>query len=271
MAIAFPKAKINIGLYITGKRQDGYHDLCSCFYPVPFYDVLEILPSDDYALHVSGLDIAGTTEDNLCTKAFRLMQEKHGIGAVNIYLHKHIPMGAGLGGGSSDAAATLQLLNELFDLQLPSQTLKDYAASLGSDCAFFIDAQPALCTGRGEICRPLPLSLHGYHLVVVYPNVHISTAEAYRHMRPAPVGYDLAHFLTTHEPEAWSTVVFNQFEEYVLAQYPDLALLKKQLYEAGACYASMSGSGSAFYGIFKQPLANHPWQYPTWQFAIQND
>lgn len=271
MAIAFPKAKINIGLYITGKRTDGYHDLCSCFYPIPFYDVVEILPAPSYALHISGLEVPGSPEDNLCTKAFRLMQQKHGIGEVVIYLHKHIPMGAGLGGGSSDAAATLKLLNELFELRLPTSTLKEYAAMLGSDCAFFIEEQPALCTGRGEICHPLPLSLYGYHLVVVYPKLHISTAEAYRHIKPAPMGYDLERFLTTHEPEAWSPVVLNQFEDYVLEQYPALALLKQQLYEAGACYASMSGSGSAFYGIFKEPLADYPWEYPTWQFAIQND
>jgi len=271
MAIAFPKAKINIGLYVTEKRTDGYHNLCSCFYPIPFYDVLEILPAPNYSLHISGLNVPGAPEDNLCTKAFRLMQQKHGIDEVAIYLHKHIPMGAGLGGGSSDAAATLKLLNELFDLKLPTAILKEYAAALGSDCAFFIEEQAAICTGRGEICHPLPLSLYGYHLVVVYPEIHISTANAYRHIQPAPVGYDLERFLCTHEPEAWGTVVVNRFEDYVLELYPDLALLKKQLYEAGACYASMTGSGSAFYGIFKKPLTDYQWSYPTWQFAIQND
>lgn len=273
MPVTFPKAKINIGLYITAKRTDGYHDICSCFYPIPLCDVLELVPDSQLSIHTRGLSIPlKQAEDNLCIKAFSLLKQQHNIPEnVAIYLHKIIPMGAGLGGGSSDAAATLVLANTLFSLGLDQQQLKQYASRLGSDCAFFIDPKPSLCTGRGEQCQPVPLSLYGYHLLVVYPQLHIATAEAYKHITPRHIDFDLAKFLTAHPPEAWSAVVENQFEAYVFRLYPALKQLKSQLYEAGACYASMSGSGSAFYGIFKAPPPQLPWQYPSWQFRILED
>ena len=264
--ILCPNAKINLGLEVVRRREDGYHDIETLFVPVPsLCDVLEVVKSDKPSLKTYGAAFDVPAEKNLCFKAFRLMQEQYGIGGVNIFLYKNIPMGAGLGGGSSDAAFTLVAINEVFGLGLSKNRLAQIASQLGSDCPFFIYNTPMFASGRGEILEPYPLDLTGYHIEVVTPGIHISTPEAYK-------GVDEIKFLS--EPSAgsiagsiaaasvglkerisdgighWRENVVNDFEAYAFAKYPILAQIKQSLYERGAVYAAMTGSGSALYGIF---------------------
>jgi len=241
--IAFPPCKINLGLNVLRKRNDGYHDLETCFYPIPWTDILEVIPSDDFEFTVSGNAIPG--DDNLCVKAYRLLNAP----PAKIHLHKIIPMGAGLGGGSSDAAWTLRLLNDVFGLKLSKDDLKKYAAKIGSDCAFFIDDGPMIGTGRGEVLTPARISLEGKFIVIVKPDVHVSTAEAYAGIKPGSKHSDIGNIPI----EAWKTSLMNDFEETIFEKFPVIRLIKEQLYTAGAVYASMSGSGSAVYGIFNAP------------------
>lgn len=252
--IAFPNAKINIGLKVLRKRRDGYHDLESVFYPVNLCDVLEILPShtdlndNNNEIYVSGLK-APATEDNLCLKAVKLFQKRHGIPGVRIHLHKHIPAGSGLGGGSSDAAFTLVVLNELFGKGLKEETLKQYASELGADCTFFIDNRPSLIEGKGNVLEHLSLSLTGYHLVLVLPEIEVPTAAAFRLVRPSEEGPSVME-MTLLPPDKWKEKIRNSFEDPVFRKHPELKEIKKDLYRSGAVYASMSGSGSAIFGIF---------------------
>jgi len=257
--ILCPNAKINLGLEVVRRREDGYHDIETLFVPVPgLRDVLEVVKADEPDLKVYGMACDVPAEKNLCFKAFRLMQERCGIGNVNIFLYKNIPMGAGLGGGSSDAAFTLVALNEVFEVGLSNEQLAGMAAELGSDCPFFVYNRPMFASGRGEILEPYPLDLSGYHIEVVTPGIHISTAEAYS-------GVDAIKFATgpgvdncsdslkdrlTQDIFLWRENVVNDFEAYAFAKYPTLADIKNSLYERGAVYASMTGSGSALYGIF---------------------
>jgi len=247
--ICFPHVKINLGLYVTNKRSDGFHDIQTLFYPIPYHDILEIVPADKPALYLSGQALEGAADSNSCWKAYRLLQNDYDLPPVAIYLHKLIPAGAGLGGGSSDATHTLLMLNRLFELLLSDEQLLDYAAQLGSDCAFFTQTQPMLAEGRGELLRPVKLSLNGYYLLLVFPGVHISTAEAYAGISPKAPQYALE--TTIHLPvEEWRQQLSNDFEEHIFRKYPLLGEIKTTLYNKGAVYAAMSGSGSTVFGLF---------------------
>ncbi|GGK63686.1 4-(cytidine 5'-diphospho)-2-C-methyl-D-erythritol kinase [Rufibacter glacialis] len=266
--IQFPNAKINLGLQLVEKRPDGFHNLLSCFYPVGWTDALEILPTEGEAsFTLSGLPVPGAPTANLCWKAYQLLRRDFALPAIQMHLHKVIPMGAGLGGGSADAAFTLKILNQLFALQLTEEALEDYARQLGSDCAFFIRNQPVLAVEKGDVFETVPLDLVGWHLVLVYPNLVISTAEAYAGVSPRFPENDLKTMLA-QEVATWRDRVVNDFEHSLFPKYPVLGQVKAQLYEMGAVYASMSGSGSTMYGLFKaappQPLP-FPAEYSVWQ------
>jgi 4-diphosphocytidyl-2-C-methyl-D-erythritol kinase len=252
--IVFPNAKINIGLRILRRRKDGYHDLESVFYPVRFRDILEIQSTDTVfneknpEIYVSGHEVSPSA-DNLCWKAACLLGNRHGIPRVRMHLHKKIPPGSGLGGGSSDASFTLLALNKMFDCGLNEAMLRQYASEIGSDCPFFILNRPALVSGRGDVLEPISLNLRGYHLVLVFPEASVSTAEAYAGIRPSANGMPLREILQM-EPREWRGKVVNDFEPVVTRKYPVISRIIELLYDSGAEYVSMSGSGSAVYGIF---------------------
>ena len=246
-------AKINIGLQIVRKRHDGYHDLQTVFYPTDFFtDDLRISPCDEEVRFVldSGEDL-GDSENNLCVKAFRLLQKDFGISGVEIFLRKGIPTGAGLGGGSADAAFTLKLLASIFQLPVTEEKLEEYALQLGSDVPFFLRNQPVYATGRGEVMTPMALDLSSYRLKIVKPDIHVSTKEAYAGIVPMESKIFLPNILQ-QDITTWRDAVVNDFEASVFAKYPELREIKEGFYRDGALYASMSGSGSALFGIFSQ-------------------
>jgi 4-diphosphocytidyl-2-C-methyl-D-erythritol kinase len=250
--ISFPNAKINIGLYVTGKRDDGFHNIESIFYPVPFKDALEIIPANEFSFQTEGIQVVGNIEDNLCVEAYRLLQNLFDLPPVQMFLLKNIPAGAGLGGGSSDASFTLKILNKIFDLKLTVGQLGIYAAQLGSDCPFFITNYPAYVFGRGELMEAVNISLQGKYIVIICPGIHIGTAEAYQNITAfsKPV-VPLPHLIQRDRPY-WTESLQNDFEPYAFKKYPVLKAIKEKLYASGAFYASMSGSGSAIYGLFEQ-------------------
>ena len=249
--LTFPNCKINLGLYITHRRDDGYHDLETVFYPVRVTDVLEIIPAPLSGMVVTGLPVAGAEADNLVLKAWQLLKElfPERVGALAVYLHKVIPMGAGLGGGSADGAFMLTLMNEFFNLQLDRSKLADLALKLGSDCPFFIYNTPQLARGRGEKMEPVAIDLSSYSLQLICPEVHVSTRQAFSAIVPAAAVYDLSG-LPQLPLASWKDNICNDFEKTVFQLHPLLAEIKKQLYDQGAIYASLTGSGSALYGIF---------------------
>ena len=265
--IAFPNCKINLGLRVVRKRADGFHDIETVMVPVPgLCDALEILPTetDGCEFSSSGLIVDAPAEKNLCVRAYRLMQERYGIPGVRMHLHKHIPFGAGLGGGSADAAFTLKMLNELFAVGLPERELESLAAELGSDTAFFTANRPALAQGRGEVLTPVGLDLRGYRLLIVKPPTGISTAEAYAGITPAVTDRSLTDILAGDRNE-WKQCLKNDFEPVVFQKHPEIAAIKERLYDLGAVYAAMSGSGSAVFGLFEgRPEAV---QWPEDQFV----
>ena len=249
--ISFPNGKINLGLYITAKRPDGYHDLETVFFPVPLHDILEFVPSEQSRFHATGFPISGDASSNLCLRSYQMLKQLHpGLPAVDIHLHKLIPMGAGLGGGSSDGAFMLNMLNRYFSLGHSPEELNALALQLGSDCPFFLVNIPAHALGRGEILEPVPVNLSGYHIVIVNPGIHVSTSEAFSGIRPAPCSVDLKARIL-EPPDGWKHWLTNDFEASVFTRYPVIAGIKQDLYDAGAVYASMSGSGSTVYGIFR--------------------
>lgn len=249
--VSFPPCKINLGLYILNRRADGYHNISTCFYPVPWTDILEIIPSDTMSFSRTGLSIPG--EDNLCIKAYQLLKKDFDLPPVKIHLHKIIPIGAGLGGGSSDAAHMLRLLNSIFKLSLSSDQLKQYAARLGSDCSFFVEDRPMLGTGKGEILEPIELSLKKYYLVLIKPPIHVSTREAYSGICPQQPTNKLSEVIQLPVRE-WKNSLKNDFEESVFNKYPAIEKIKIKLYSHGAVYASMSGSGSSVFGLFEKSI-----------------
>lgn len=250
--ICFPGCKINIGLYITNKRADGYHDLETVFYPVSLNDALEVVPASIAEIHMYGMEIQGSKHNNLVWKAYDLLKQKYAeIPELDVHLIKNIPMGAGLGGGSADGAFMLRLLNEYCQLGINKETLIQYALQLGSDCPFFIENIPQFATGRGERLFPLQLDLSGYSIQLVCPEVHISTAAAFNMIRPKPASFDLRK-LAEMPIERWAEYVSNDFEEPIFIQHPELADIKQRLYDSGALYAALSGSGSTIYGIFEK-------------------
>jgi len=260
--IVFPNCKINLGLRITGKRADGYHNIETIFYPVPLHDALEIIPYSDTEHTVgavftqTGKLIDGDEKDNLCIKAYHLLKKDFPqLPSAKIHLHKAIPMGAGLGGGSADAAFTLELLNDKFSLHLSTDQLLSYALLLGSDCPFFILNKPCFASGRGEIMKPLPVALAGYYLLLVNPGVHVNTSWAFSQLKIAnkKTLTSLQSIITAPIP-FWKKELVNDFEEPVFQQYPAIAFIKEKLYKQGALFTSMSGSGSTVYGLFdKKP------------------
>lgn len=251
--ITFPNAKINLGLNITNKRPDGYHDLETVFYPIPLEDALEVTllntSDQEYALHQAGMQIAGDPETNLVVKAYRLLKREFDLPPIEIYLYKHIPSGAGLGGGSADAACMLKLLNEKFSLSLTEDILEQQAATLGADCAFFIKNRPTFAEGIGNIFSPVSVSLKDYQIVIVKPDVFVSTREAFAQIRPHQPAYPLKEVIA-HPIYEWKNLMINDFEESVFPQYPVIGEIKEELYKRGAVYAAMSGSGSSVFGLF---------------------
>jgi len=247
--VSFPPCKINLGLQITDKRADGYHNLVTCFYPVQWTDILEVIVADHFSFTCTGNEIQGLPKENLCVRAYALMQEEFNLRPVKIHLHKMIPTGAGLGGGSSDAAHTLRLLNSIFQLNLSQEKLMTYAAQLGSDCSFFVQDGPMMATGRGEVLSPVAINMRNYYLVIVKPDIHVSTAEAYAGIRPRTPSQSLADTVRK-DVSMWHLYMENNFEKSVFEKYPRIGEIKEELYARGALYASMSGSGSALYGIF---------------------
>jgi 4-diphosphocytidyl-2-C-methyl-D-erythritol kinase len=257
--IVYPNAKINIGLNVVERRPDGYHNLETVFYPINLQDALEIksieneVPSNGYILKVSGTILDGSPDDNLVVKAYKLLKKDFNIPPVNIYLYKHIPTGAGLGGGSADAAYALKLLNEKFRLGLTADLLESYASEIGADCAFFIKNKPVFATGIGNIFSDIELNLSGKTLVLIKPDIFVSTRDAYSNISPSKPLCSLKELLS--QPiNTWKNSVFNDFEKSVFPKYPEIAAIKDKLYDMGAVYASMSGSGSSVYGIFENPV-----------------
>ncbi len=253
--ISFPNAKINIGLFITGKRPDGFHNLETVFFPVGWSDALEIAESDVLQFSASGIPISGPTESNLAMKAYFLLQKDFGLPPLKIHLHKQIPFGAGLGGGSADAAFMLRMLNQTFNLNISQDKLIEYAAVLGSDCPFFILNKPAFATGRGEMMNEINLNVNGLYLLLVKPPVEVSTVRAFQNVVPQKPAISLSELINLPVRD-WKDNIVNQFESSVFPQYPAISSIKTQLYDLGALYASMSGSGSCIFGLFSEPLAN---------------
>ncbi len=262
--ILFPNAKINLGLNIVSKRPDSYHNLETLFYPISICDALEVVPAnrkEGYTIQISGIEVDGDPQNNLVIKAWEVLNALYPLPAIDIFLHKAIPFGAGLGGGSADAAFMLRLLRDLFKLPLQDGELQLLAAQIGADCPFFIENRPMLAYGIGNEFAPTELSLTGYQLVLIKPNIHVSTAEAYALVQPAPASIPLSEVVEM-PIERWRELLINDFEASVFAKYPAIAEIKELLYSAGAIYASMSGSGSSVYGIF--PKGETP------QFEVAN-
>ncbi len=247
--VFFPNCKINIGLNVIRKRSDSYHDLETLFFPICLYDGLEIIKSDKFEFSTSGLPVT-TNDDNIVVKAYKILKEDFNLPPVKIHLHKNIPMGAGLGGGSSDAAFTLIGLNSLFNIGLDKDSLINYSLKLGSDCPFFVINKPCYAEGRGEVLTEMDIQLDGLKVVLIKPDCEVSTAQAYSGVKPIVPIVNLKEALLLPFEE-WKGKVENRFEESVFLKFPSIKNVKDKLYESGAVYASMSGSGSTVFGIFK--------------------
>ena len=252
--ITFPNAKINLGLNIVERRQDGYHNIETVFYPISLCDILEVVPSatNDYTLYSSGIAVDALAENNLITKAYRLLQAEFNLLAVDVYFEKIIPFGAGLGGGSADSAFMLKMLNEIFELKLSDATLENYASRLGADCPFFIQNKPIFASGIGNIFDDINISLKGYYIVLIKPNIYVSTADAYAGVKPQKSAFSLFETIQEKPISEWKNRVVNDFEKTVFLKFPEIEKIKEKLYTEGAIYASMSGSGSSVYGIFEK-------------------
>lgn len=250
--ILFPPAKINLGLNVLYKRDDGYHEIESCMIAIPFYDVLEIIPAEVFSFQQTGKTVACDQEDNLCVKAYRLLASNYSLpNNVAIHLRKEIPMGAGLGGGSADASYVVRGLVALFNLGISEDDQRELVAQLGSDCPFFISEKPQIATGRGEILQPINVNLSAYFLKIINPGIHIGTKEAYDGIQFSDNSISISAILA--QPiEHWKAQLKNDFERTVFKNHPTLAQIKASLYEEGAIYAAMSGSGSTLFGIFKE-------------------
>ncbi|HXB41251.1 MAG TPA: 4-(cytidine 5'-diphospho)-2-C-methyl-D-erythritol kinase [Bacteroidia bacterium] len=272
--ICFPNAKINLGLNIIEKRSDGFHNIQTLFYPINWHDALEAIENklyrkgaDKISLAISGIKL-GSAKSNLVTKAYRLLDENYNLPPVKAHLLKSIPAGAGLGGGSSDAAFFINLLNDKFNLQISHEEKLKYAAKLGSDCAFFIENKPVFAAERGNVFSKSKLNLSNYKIVVVHPAIHSNTAGAYKGVIPAKPEYNLQEVIDG-EIKDWKEKLGNNFEKNIFFRYPDLENIKSKFYDCGALYASMSGSGSAVFGIFEKEIElsefNFPAEYLTWK------
>lgn len=252
--ICFPNAKINLGLNIVSQREDGYHNIETLFYPIGLSDALEVLPSDNYKpyqLFQTGIDIRSSSENNLVIKALNLLAAERIIPNIDIHLFKNIPFGAGLGGGSSDGVFMLTLLNRMFSLGYSDKELQRFAIKLGADCSFFLINKPSFASGIGEQLEPIDLSLDSYYFILVKPNVYVSTKEAYSRISARQPKQSIKEIINLPITE-WRYNLFNDFETPVFDKYPEIKEIKQTLYECGALYASMSGSGSSVYGFFKE-------------------
>jgi 4-diphosphocytidyl-2-C-methyl-D-erythritol kinase len=271
----FPNAKINIGLNILRKRTDGYHDIETLLYPIPLWDILEFVPcsstvnNSEPTLINTGIILPGPVENNLCYKAWQRVKSRYSIPPIKIHLHKAIPPGSGLGGGSANASFMIKMLSTFFQLEISLQEMEVMAGKLGSDCPFFIRNQPAFATARGEILSSAPPILSGYHMAIIYPGIHIDTGRAYARIEPAVPGISLKESITLPVNE-WRHVIRNDFETIVFTDHPEIGQLKKMFYEAGALYSSLSGSGSAVYGIFDREInmRDIPAEYFCWQSNV---
>lgn len=252
--ILFPPAKINLGLRVLNKRGDGYHDVETCFYPISLCDILEAIPAlgGESVFSASGFPIPGKLEDNLVYRGYKLLNEHYRLPPLTLHIHKLIPLGAGLGGGSADATYALLLIRNLFKLSLSEKDIFDFATRLGSDCAYFLQKEVCMARGRGEVLSPVAISLKGWQLVVVKPDVHVSTADAYKALAPLKRADSLESLLGL-PVEEWKDKITNDFETVVLRKHPVIGEIKDKLYSLGATFALMSGSGASVYGLFKEP------------------
>ncbi len=268
--LCFPNCKINLGLHILGKREDGFHNLETVFYPLQIKDALEIItaPSaDPIQFTQSGLTVQGSNADNICVKAYQLLQKDFPqITGIKMHLHKAIPMGAGLGGGSADGAFALLLLNTKFKLGLSQQQLISYALHLGSDCPFFIINKPCFASGRGEIMEPVAIDLSKYTIAVVNPGIHVNTGWAFQQLKrtTATAGHHDLKTVLQQPISSWKEILQNDFETPVFAAHPEIQFIKDRLYQLGAHYAAMSGSGSTVFGIFDTTPSLHAFEEKGW-------
>ena len=274
--ITFPNAKINLGLNVIERREDGFHNIESVMVPIPLCDSLEIVPDNEAALgncnmEVYGFNVNGAVSENLCFRAYTQLAEQYALPAVKIRLLKNIPMGAGLGGGSTDAAFTIKLLNQLFGLNISSSEMEVLCSGLGSDCSFFIGNEIALVRGRGEVLNAFGLDLKGYHIAVVYSGLHIDTGGAYSRITPDPSRRDQFNTILDSPISQWEGALVNDFESGAFKKHPQLQAIKEKLYKNGATYASMSGSGSSLYGLFKDAveLDQEFGEYQVWSGTIE--
>jgi len=259
-------AKINLGLYITERRPDGFHNLETVFFPVRCADFIEVSRSEELFFESYNRPIPGEPMNNLCIKAYQLLQVDFDLPPVSIRLLKNLPIGAGMGGGSSNGTFTLRALNTLFNLSLTNDQLKQYSSKLGSDCPFFVENKPLLAKGTGDVFEEIDLDLSGHQLVLVYPSLHINTGKAFKKIKPQAPEHSLRQSLA--KPiAAWKDCLFNDFEAAIFPDFPVLKDIKAKLYEAGALYAAMSGSGSTIFGIFKnEKKINLSFDTNFWQY-----
>lgn len=264
--VVFPNAKINLGLCVTEKRNDGYHNIESIFYPIPFNDILEtgyFQNENNKKLLVSGIEIDGDDNSNLILKAYQILdgylreksnQEKRSeLEKISFVLHKIIPTGAGLGGGSADGTYTLRMINQFLELNISEEELEKLALQLGSDCPFFVKNQPTFVKGRGEILEPYKIDLSHYFFVLIHPGIHVSTADAYQNIQPHAANIDWTSISKTAVKD-WKNILRNDFEKTVFEKYPEIKFIKEKLYDLGADYSQMSGSGSAVFGLFENEI-----------------
>ena len=265
--IAFPGCKINLGLNITQKLPNGYHTIESIFVPVPLSDILEIIAipkSNNSHFIYTGLSIPGAPSDNIIKTAYDLLNSKFRLPSIKAQLHKIVPMGAGLGGGSADASAMLYMLNKLFNLEIPESELLNLAGSLGADCPFFIKNKPAFVSGTGDKFETINPGLSGKKLLLVYPNIHVGTSKAFKNIEPRKPKDNLNHIINHYALSDWKFHIKNDFEPSVFHNYPELGRIKEKLYKMGADYASLSGSGSTVYGIFNEQIPKFPKSFETY-------
>lgn len=261
--IAFPHCKINLGLRVLEKRADGFHNIETIFYPVQWHDAVEVIPCNKFSFELKGILLEGNAEDNLCVKAYRLLEKEYKIPPIKMCLLKNIPAGAGLGGGSADAAFTFKLLNDLFELKISNAQLKNIASQLGSDCAFFIDGKPSIAKSKGEELTVLNLDLSSYQIIIIHPGIHVNTSWAYAQIDAASFQkINSINLVSVIEKpiEEWNKLLHNDFEEVIFKKYPQIEELKKLFYSSGAIYSAMSGSGSAVFGIFEKKPIDFPFQ-----------
>jgi 4-diphosphocytidyl-2-C-methyl-D-erythritol kinase len=264
--LVFSRSKINLGLNIIEKRSDGFHNIETVFYPISWSDAIEALESADnqpFKMYFSGLNIVGQENENIISKAYHLLKKHHSVPGIKVHLYKHIPMGAGLGGGSSNAVNFIELMDKKFDLKIPLSKKIEYAKELGSDCAFFVKNEPVFAKGKGDIFEHIKVDLDNYFILIVYPNVHSNTKLAYDGVVPKKPQQNIKTIIETRSIEQWKDLLKNDFEDSVFKNLPQIKELKEKMYLNGAIYASMSGSGSAVFGIFKtEPkfdLGNFPY------------